>query len=363
MSIIVSEKGMNAKKIEATSIAAENYLQEYIKNNPQSIPLDEISEDLRLLILAREFPTTSGQIDALGIDQEGNIYVIETKLAKNPDKRYVIAQVLDYGAALWRHSENMDDFMSALEEAVARTFGCNLTERLERFVGDADDVPALLTAVRANVAAGELRFVVLMDHLEDRLKNLLTFLNRNSQFTIYGVEMEFYKFDKYEILIPKLFGTEATKEPPKPRAPGAMWDETSFFEDAENRDKRKVERIRALYEQSKSVGEVTIRSPAKAARIDVRLNNIGRQPFYSIASHGGPIVLNFNWLPEDENSVAIASRFCQTVKGLPGFEKSPDFLARRERQKIDFDQWSQSIAFFIEAVSGMHQPVSQSEIS
>jgi hypothetical protein len=70
---------------------------------------------LRLLILAREFPTVSGPIDALGIDQDGNIYVIETKLAKNPDKRYVLAQVLDYGAALWRTYENGDEFIARLE--------------------------------------------------------------------------------------------------------------------------------------------------------------------------------------------------------------------------------------------------------
>jgi hypothetical protein len=63
MSIIISEKGMNARKLEPTSIAQEDYLQAYIKNNPHTIPIDEIREDLRLLVLAREFPTGSGPID------------------------------------------------------------------------------------------------------------------------------------------------------------------------------------------------------------------------------------------------------------------------------------------------------------
>lgn len=40
-------------------------------------------------------------IDAVALDQNGDIYLIETKLYKNPDKRQVIAQVLDYGASLW----------------------------------------------------------------------------------------------------------------------------------------------------------------------------------------------------------------------------------------------------------------------
>lgn len=122
MSIIVSQEGENARKLEPTSIALEDYLQKYIEKNPHTIPIDEIKEDLRLLILAREFPTVSGPIDALGIDQDGNIYVIETKLAKNPDKRYVLAQVLDYGAALWRIYENGDEFIARLERSAAETF-------------------------------------------------------------------------------------------------------------------------------------------------------------------------------------------------------------------------------------------------
>jgi hypothetical protein len=50
----------------------------------------------------RAFPTNSGPIDALGINKDGEIYIIETKLYKNPDKRLVVAQVLDYGASLWQ---------------------------------------------------------------------------------------------------------------------------------------------------------------------------------------------------------------------------------------------------------------------
>jgi RecB family endonuclease NucS len=51
--------------------------------------------------LAREFSTKSGPIDALGVDKDGELYLIETKFYKNPDKRTVVAQVLDYGASLW----------------------------------------------------------------------------------------------------------------------------------------------------------------------------------------------------------------------------------------------------------------------
>jgi len=110
MAIIISKGGKNAKKIEKSSFEKEDYLQKYIYDNPESIPLYDIKDDIRLLILVREFSTESGPIDAIGIDADGNIYLIETKLYKNPDKRTVVAQVLDYGASLWRNFSNFSNF-------------------------------------------------------------------------------------------------------------------------------------------------------------------------------------------------------------------------------------------------------------
>jgi RecB family endonuclease NucS len=85
---------------EQTVIEQEEYLQQYIHANPEALPLDELKDNLRLLVLAREFNTASGPIDALGVDADDEIYVIEAKLDKNADRRRIIAQALDYGAAL-----------------------------------------------------------------------------------------------------------------------------------------------------------------------------------------------------------------------------------------------------------------------
>jgi len=55
MSIIISKAGRNAKKLDKTGVDSEDYLQEYIYENPDSLSLDEYKEDLKLIILAREF--------------------------------------------------------------------------------------------------------------------------------------------------------------------------------------------------------------------------------------------------------------------------------------------------------------------
>ena len=78
MSIIISSNGTKAVRVDRSTFDKEDYLQKYIYDNPESIPLYDIKEDIRLLILAREFPTNSGPIDAIGIDQYGELYIVET---------------------------------------------------------------------------------------------------------------------------------------------------------------------------------------------------------------------------------------------------------------------------------------------
>ena len=53
MAIIISKNGKNAKKVDKSTFEKEEYLQKYIHDNPESIPLYDIKEDIRLLILAR----------------------------------------------------------------------------------------------------------------------------------------------------------------------------------------------------------------------------------------------------------------------------------------------------------------------
>jgi len=50
-----------------------------------------------------------------------------------------------------------------------------------------------------------------MDTLHDQLKNLLIFINQNSKFDVFAVEMKYYKYEDYEILIPRLYGSEIRK--------------------------------------------------------------------------------------------------------------------------------------------------------
>jgi len=236
MSIIISQNGKNAKRIDPANFGKENYLQQYIYENPESIPLYEIKEDIRLLILKREFPTDSGPIDALGIDKDGEIYLIETKLYKNPDKRLVVAQVMDYGASIWRSGLDFNQFVSMIEESISKNFKINLNQKLTEFFDlEEEEIIQLLKNIERNLNDGKFKFVVLMDKLHDQLKDLIVYINENSKFDIFAVELEYYKYESFEILIPKLFGAEVKKDIEVASARQTKsWDEENFFVEAKN---------------------------------------------------------------------------------------------------------------------------------
>ena len=212
MSIIISQSGKHAQKIDKSEFEKEDYLQNYIHENPESIPIYEIAEDKRLFVVAREFSTESGPIDALAIDKDGDIYIVETKLYKNPDKRTVVAQALDYGASLWKHLNDFGEFINILDEEVQDKFKLSFSEKIKEFFGLEDEqVNLLFDSMKNNLRDGNLKFVILMDSMDERLRDLIIYVNQNSQFDIFAVELEYYKFKDYEIMIPKMFGVEVKK--------------------------------------------------------------------------------------------------------------------------------------------------------
>jgi hypothetical protein len=231
--IIVSEGGRNARRLEPSGFELEDHLQEYIFRNPDVIPLEDLEVGTRLFIAAREFLTPSGPIDALAFDATGNIYVVETKLYRNSDKRTVVAQALDYGASLWRHTTAFADFVARLDRSCLATFGLPFTQKYAEFFG-LDDASESVAAIESNLSEGRIKFVILMDKVHQALLDLIVFVNQNSKFDLYGVELEYYRHESFEIVIPRLFGGEVKKDlESKARKRGPQWIPTTEDEFAQ----------------------------------------------------------------------------------------------------------------------------------
>lgn len=294
MAIIISKNGKNAVKIDKSNFELEDHLQQYIYDNPESIPLYDIKEDIRLLILAREFATKSGSIDALGIDKDGEIYLIETKLYKNPDKRMVVAQVLDYGASLWTNLKSFGNFVEQISLHTNKDFNRSLNQRLAEFFElSEDETNTLLENTGRNLSDGNFKFVVLMDHLHEQLKDLIVFLNNNSEFTVYAVELEYYKHQDFEILIPKLYGSETKKDLSKSGYSKTVPTDDEFLAAYEGRPE--MDKVRELIDLKIRINDNPDRYPKITSSKSPKYLN-----FYVLTSFGDKVSVSLPWDPNAE---------------------------------------------------------------
>jgi hypothetical protein len=346
MSILVRENGGKSRRIDRARFEAEDNLQKFIFESPESLPLYEIKEDIRLLILAREFPTESGPIDAIGVDRDGEIYVIETKLYKNPDKRLVVAQVLDYGASLWMHADKAS-FLDAAQTSVRGAFRVDLSSKIQEFfsIGPAETAD-LLEKVKTNLNNGVFKFVVLMDKLHNRLKDLVVFLNANTRFDVYAVEIEQYKFEKYQIIIPKLFGSEVKKEigASTGKSGRRTWDERQFFDDASARvDHGTLKAIQILYAYAqKCADDITWGVSTNAGSFNPKFGKTGASSPFSVYSNG-TLQLNFQYIDDGPEGKAFRKQWVSDLTEHLKFPLKPD----QAWKNIEGSVWAKCVEEFI----------------
>ncbi len=264
MPIIVSKTGvLPAVLVGKSCFGNEENLQAYIHQHPEAIPIYDIQKDKRLFVAAREFPTESGPIDALAVDKDGEIYVIETKLFANGDKRRVVAQVLDYGASLWKHFADFAAFIRLLDIHAHSQWGIGFQQKvIEYFLLDGVRAGELLNRMADNLRTGNLKFMILMDSMDERLKDLIAYVNQRSQFDIYGVELELYEYEDYKIVLPRLYGAEANK-PPQP-ARSAL-TEVQLLMDIAAKDPTRAQWAEMLFRRLRDMG---LRSTASGSTIN-----------------------------------------------------------------------------------------------
>jgi len=311
MSVIVTKKGKNARRLEKTIFEYEEKLRKYIYENPESIPFEEIKEDVQFLVVDKEFPTGPGSIDIIEVDSDGDIYIIETKLYKNPDKRLVLAQVLDYGASLWGFYNDPDEFIQKLDQRLTDKTGIGLIEKLENNFGSSEEIT---NNIKQNIINGTFKFIILMDKVPSHLKNLILYMNQNSQFNVYAVEMEYYKYDDYEILIPHVFGAESQKKIVSV-SKRKKWDEESFFRAAKNVPKA-YEAICKLYDFSKeNADEITWGTGATKGSFNPKFRSISARSIFTVWSDGS-LTMNLEWLDDNEKTIEWRGKLRNKLKQI-----------------------------------------------
>src|SRR5207302_5778340 len=109
----------------------------------------------------------SGFTDLVGVDAQGGMLVVETKLARNGEiRRKVIGQVLEYAAYLWGMS--FDDFDALFLNRENKS----LLELL--WQKDATiDKDQVRQAVGENLASGKFQLIIAVDAINPELEKII----------------------------------------------------------------------------------------------------------------------------------------------------------------------------------------------
>lgn len=172
---------------------AERDLHEAVAAHPEVLP----SEDLglgSLVALGSELDFGAGPLDLLAADPQGRIVIVEFKRGtENPDVRKVVAQVLDYGASLWRTSYDEVARRCAGEDGpAAPDLAAIAAERCALL-----DVPFDPDAFRAGVEAvldtGEFVFLYVGRDLDERTRRIMTYLAEGPRMKFFAVEIDYFR--------------------------------------------------------------------------------------------------------------------------------------------------------------------------
>lgn len=231
---ILIKNNQKIKKIKSVNYREEKAIQNLIYENPDIIPVEEIEDRIKTIEVAREFGIpNSGSTDLIGIDNNANIYIIECKLAYNPQiKREVIGQILEYASFLWHMT--YEDFSNRFRKSK----GSAIEYLFESIFNDESAIDKFIAKIKENLSNGNFKLIIVVDKLNDLLKNTLEFINYSSSNNIQliGLEVSYFKENELEIFVPNIFGANVIN--PSVRI---MWDEEKFLTEISSLDENKRE--------------------------------------------------------------------------------------------------------------------------
>ena len=184
----------------------EAWLQQLIQDHPDILPVAEIEPGFgRLIPVSREVWCGHGYIDNLFVTAEGGIVIVEAKLWRNPEaRRHVVAQSLDYAAALGRLT--YAEFETA---ALGGQFpsGSAKPSSLYAIVADGAelDESAFIDAVATNLKRGRFLIIAAGDGVRSETETLANLLQSHAgaRFTFALVAIELYRDGDRVFAVPR----------------------------------------------------------------------------------------------------------------------------------------------------------------
>ncbi len=193
--------------VPETPLPAEKNLHDVLTSHPELLPADNL-EVGQTIVVGRESKLESGYADLVLVDAYGQICLVEVKNEGNPDTRLVIAQLLDYAAALWQmpvdnfEHDVLHPYLRSIDqhEASLPDIASYVADNLEDTPGDVDagddeDTQSTLTDFPVNLeqtlASGHFRLIVAAPSIPTGIEKVIEYLNAQGHL-IYGLEVSFF---------------------------------------------------------------------------------------------------------------------------------------------------------------------------
>jgi hypothetical protein len=347
------------RAVDSAVYLDETKLQELLADDPSVIPMREIRQDAGTLIVAiREFGLLgSGKTDIVTFSAEGDIAVVECKLAANMEiKRQVVGQVFEYGAYIWQMS------YSDLDKRVRARCDKSLTDLVASKAGDKWDEETFRSNVTDNLSNGSFALIIAVDAINDELARTIQFLNRCglANYTFHAMEFRKFESGDTEILVPHLHGP-SIEDRPSAAGKRRKWNEGDFFEAAKTElDARKFDIVQQLFEWSREhadrvwfgtgtqTGSFTFHYLSKREEIK------GAISVFSVYTNG-QLAINYGWL-KSQLKTATLDEFHQKLIAINGLKKIPADFAKFPQVDIgDAFRDEQDFAAFTSAVEWLGQ--------
>src|SRR3979490_1975249 len=153
MTVLVKGKGGEWHEAKILKFPNERDLQMMLHSSPQLIPVQGELTKARIFIDEAGL-SGSGSTDLIGVDNDGEICLVECKLATNSEiRREVIGQILEYASFLWEMS--YEDFDGLFVKRKGKT----LKELLTESVAEGWEFEAFRKVVTENLKIGNFHLI------------------------------------------------------------------------------------------------------------------------------------------------------------------------------------------------------------
>jgi hypothetical protein len=208
MAVQIRHAGSQWLAAAKVSFPNEADLQALLHNNAELIPV-RAGEDAPRVFVRECGLRGSGSTDLLGVDSDGNIYIVECKLASNQEiRRKVLGQVLEYAAFLWNMPyEDFDQFF-------LRRTDEPLTTLMRKKAGSDWIEEDFRAEVARNLKSGAFHLVIAVDGMNDELAQVIRYLASCSpSIRLEAIEFKIFKSGDTEVLVPEIHGRDVATGP------------------------------------------------------------------------------------------------------------------------------------------------------